>query len=269
MESPVSSPTWAGAVAADQVGVLLVGQRLDRGGVEALAALGEGQEDRELADDGLAGAGRRGDQHPGPALHVRAGLALVVVEDEAVAVGERRQRRRALPGAESGVRLGGGRLVGSRLVDGHRAGHEDRDRARHARRRSAGRRRSARRPRSPTSPDPFDGHLAHPQLLDARIAGELPREHLRQQPQQLQPTDRMDDRHVELAVERDRPADRSASRRRTSRCCRPPPASPPARAPRRRAPAGSAAARTPAARPRWPGCTGTSRGARPSRWPGG
>ena len=51
------------AVPADQVGVLLVRQRLDRGGVERLAAPLQGQPDRELADDRLAGPGRRGDQH--------------------------------------------------------------------------------------------------------------------------------------------------------------------------------------------------------------
>lgn len=43
-----------GAVAPDEVGVLLVRQRLDGCRVEALAALGEGEVDGELADDGLA-----------------------------------------------------------------------------------------------------------------------------------------------------------------------------------------------------------------------
>jgi hypothetical protein len=43
-----------GAVAADEIGVLLVGQRLDRSRVEALLALGEREMDRELADHRLA-----------------------------------------------------------------------------------------------------------------------------------------------------------------------------------------------------------------------
>jgi hypothetical protein len=51
------------AVAGGEVGELLVGQRLDRGGVEALAALGQGQVHRELADHGLAGTGRGADEH--------------------------------------------------------------------------------------------------------------------------------------------------------------------------------------------------------------
>ena len=46
-------------VAPDQIGVLLVGQRLDRGGVEALAPLGQRQVHRELPDHRLARAGRR------------------------------------------------------------------------------------------------------------------------------------------------------------------------------------------------------------------
>jgi hypothetical protein len=41
-------------VAADEVGVLLVGQRLDRRGVEALAALGQRQVHGVLADHRLA-----------------------------------------------------------------------------------------------------------------------------------------------------------------------------------------------------------------------
>ena len=50
-------------VAADQIGVLLVGQRLDRGGVEALEALAEREVHGELADHGLARSGGRRDQH--------------------------------------------------------------------------------------------------------------------------------------------------------------------------------------------------------------
>ena len=57
-----------GAVAPDQVGVLLVGQRLDRGRVERLAPGREGQVHGELADDRLARAGRRRDQHAAAGL---------------------------------------------------------------------------------------------------------------------------------------------------------------------------------------------------------
>ncbi len=51
------------AVALDQVGVLLVAQRLDRCGVETLPAGRQRQVYRELADDRLAGPGGRADQH--------------------------------------------------------------------------------------------------------------------------------------------------------------------------------------------------------------
>src|SRR5664280_734756 len=62
------------AVAGDQVGVLLVRQRLDRRGVEALAAVAQRQVHGELADDGLAGAGGGGDQDALPRLQRPTGL---------------------------------------------------------------------------------------------------------------------------------------------------------------------------------------------------
>ena len=77
------------AVAADQVGVLLVGQRLDGRRVEALAALLEGEVDGELADDRLARPGGRGDQHALARLERLAGLDLEGVEPEVVALGKR------------------------------------------------------------------------------------------------------------------------------------------------------------------------------------
>ena len=80
--SPVSRPTLPGAVPVDQVVVLLVRQRLDRRGVEALAALGQRQVHRELADHGLAGPGRRADQHAEAVLQRLAGLGLERVELE-------------------------------------------------------------------------------------------------------------------------------------------------------------------------------------------
>ena len=77
-----------GAVAPDQVVVLLVGQRLDRRRVERLAARLQRQVDGELTDDRLAGAGRRGDQDTAAALDLPARAHLEVVELEAVEAGE-------------------------------------------------------------------------------------------------------------------------------------------------------------------------------------
>ena len=75
----------------------------------------------ELADDGLAGAGRRGHQHPVPVLERLAGPQLEVVEPERVPVAERGQLRPGpgLPGAGSGVPLGG-RGHASRVCAGGR-----------------------------------------------------------------------------------------------------------------------------------------------------
>ncbi|MPM21245.1 hypothetical protein SDC9_67689 [bioreactor metagenome] len=104
-------PHLLGAVAVDQVVVLLVRQGLQRSRVEGLAPLRESQVHGELADDRLAGAGRRGDQHPGAALDGPAGLDLVVVEVEAVVVGESPQLRVCLLVPEAGVRLGRGEVL--------------------------------------------------------------------------------------------------------------------------------------------------------------
>ena len=51
------------AVHGGEVGVFLVRERLQRRRVEGLAARGEGTFDGVLGDDGLARAGRRGDEH--------------------------------------------------------------------------------------------------------------------------------------------------------------------------------------------------------------
>jgi hypothetical protein len=51
------------AVAVDELGVLLIRQRLDRRRVEALAAGRQGQVDGELADDCLARSGGSRDEH--------------------------------------------------------------------------------------------------------------------------------------------------------------------------------------------------------------
>ncbi len=110
-----------GAVALHQVAVLLVGQRLDRRGVEALAAGGERQVDGELADDGLAAAGGRGDQDALAALQRLAGLHLEVVEPEVVQLLEAVEGRRLLLGALAGGRvpLGGAELLFGRGVAVH------------------------------------------------------------------------------------------------------------------------------------------------------
>ena len=77
-------PDLVGAVAVDEVVVLLVAQRLDRRRVEALAAGREGQVDGELPHHGLAGARGRSDQHAAPVLDLLAGAELEVVEREVV-----------------------------------------------------------------------------------------------------------------------------------------------------------------------------------------
>ena len=93
-------------VPLDEVGVLLVGQRLDRRRVEALAALGQREVHRELADHGLARAGRRAHEHAVPVLQRRARPELEVVELERQSAGELGQLgvRGAAPGG--GVGLG-------------------------------------------------------------------------------------------------------------------------------------------------------------------
>jgi hypothetical protein len=70
----------AGAVAAGEVGVLLVRQRLDRSRVEALATLPKRQVHGELAHQCLAGPGRRGHQHSVAVVERFAGAQLERVE---------------------------------------------------------------------------------------------------------------------------------------------------------------------------------------------
>ena len=83
-------PDPVGPVATDQVCVLLVRQRFDRRGVEALAALGEGEVD-ELAHHGLARPGRCGDQDALAGLQRPTGGHLERIELELVLVAEDRQ----------------------------------------------------------------------------------------------------------------------------------------------------------------------------------
>ena len=81
-------------VAAHQVGVLLVAQRLDRCGVEALSARRQREVHGELAHHGLARAGRRAHQHAVALLQRLAGAALEGVERERQLCGERCRRAR-------------------------------------------------------------------------------------------------------------------------------------------------------------------------------
>lgn len=88
------------SVALDQIGELLVGQGLDGGGVEALAALFEGEVHGEFADDRLARAGRGRDEHPLAGLQRLAGLDLVGVQIEFVQLAEGRECGGQLGGAD-------------------------------------------------------------------------------------------------------------------------------------------------------------------------
>ena len=104
---PGEQADLVGAVPSHQVGELLVRQRLDRGGVEALAALLQRQVHGELADQRLARPGRRRDQHAAAGLELLAGPDLEVVEREVVQLHEVGEHRRALLAPEPRVALSG------------------------------------------------------------------------------------------------------------------------------------------------------------------
>lgn len=70
------------AVPLGEIGELLVGQRLDRRGVEALSTRSERQVHREFTDDGFARTGRRTYQHAVPTLEGRTGVALKWIQSE-------------------------------------------------------------------------------------------------------------------------------------------------------------------------------------------
>ena len=111
--SPVSRPTRSGPYCGDQVGELLIRQRLDRCGVEAFAAGGQRLVHGELADHGLACAGRRADQHPAARLQRPAGVDLELVEGERPGQGELGEQRMApaIRGAGEPFRRGHVRFV--------------------------------------------------------------------------------------------------------------------------------------------------------------
>ena len=97
-------------VDAHEVVVLLVGEGLDRGRVERLAAGRQREVDRELPHDGLACAGGSRDQHAPAGLDRLAGPDLEVVEGELQGGEERPEVGLGLLGAPGcgGVPLGGG-----------------------------------------------------------------------------------------------------------------------------------------------------------------
>src|SRR5690606_8533550 len=85
------------AVPRLEVAVLLVRERLDRGGVDDAAAVGEGLLDRVFGDHGLAGAGRRRDEDRAAGVDGSERLLLEGVELECAVLQRWRLRlRRAL-----------------------------------------------------------------------------------------------------------------------------------------------------------------------------
>ena len=77
-----------GAVALHQIAVLLIAERLDRGGVETLLPGGQGKVHGELAHHRLAGSGRGAHQYPVAALECLAGPHLERIEPEDQTGGE-------------------------------------------------------------------------------------------------------------------------------------------------------------------------------------
>ena len=142
-------------VPPDEVGVLLVRQRLDRRGVEALTALGERQVHGELADHGLARSGGRGDQHAAARAQRTARVHLESVEVELVERAEGGELRERLPFAGRGVpfrRSSHGLQTRSRPGPGRQLRPLRSPRRREARSGTAGRRPGRRRGRGAGGP---------------------------------------------------------------------------------------------------------------------
>jgi hypothetical protein len=85
---PGEQADLGGAVAGHEVAELLVGEGLQGGGVEGLAARAQGQPDGELPHHRLAGPGGGGDQGALAAGQGQAAADLELVQLETVAVGE-------------------------------------------------------------------------------------------------------------------------------------------------------------------------------------
>ena len=256
-----------GAVAADQVGVLLVGQRLDRGGVEALAA--------------LRCRARKTANSPTIVLPAPVGAATSTPDPprrgRRPRAGSRRRRSRtrrrtppapARPGWLRNRAYASARGSGS-LTPAARRGPAGTKTGSAPGTDAGGQRRGGDQLAVAEADQPG------PSTVTSRTRScsthgsraNFPEYISRQQPQQLQPADRVDDRHVEQPVERvgvradPHPAavragvaDRHQHRLQLAHL----------------AVEGQPVAqraRTPAARPARRGCSGTSRAARASRWP--
>ncbi len=106
------------AVAGDEIGVLLVRQRLDRGRVEAALPAGEREVGGELADDRLTGPGGRRDQDALTGVERGARLDLEGVETEGITAHEvgqsRGYGRGESPGPGRRARRRGGHFVSLR-----------------------------------------------------------------------------------------------------------------------------------------------------------
>ncbi len=79
-----------GSVRPDEVAVLLIRQRLQRGRVEGLGALGERAGDRVFGHEGLARSRRRGHEHRSPGIERVEGVELELVQRERPFCRERR-----------------------------------------------------------------------------------------------------------------------------------------------------------------------------------
>ena len=97
---PGQQPDRLRPVAADQLAVLLVRQRLERGGVERLAALGQGPVHGVLRHHRLARPGRRGHHHAAAGVEGVEGLPLEPVQLEAAA-GPRTPDRESITASRS------------------------------------------------------------------------------------------------------------------------------------------------------------------------
>ncbi len=86
-------PNALRSVQADELGVLLIRQRLDRSGVERPLPGGERQRNAVFGDDGLSRPGGRGDEHGVAYIEAVHRLALKAVELEGISLGEPTPRR--------------------------------------------------------------------------------------------------------------------------------------------------------------------------------
>ena len=81
-------PDSVRTVLGDEIGELLIGQRLDRGGVEAFTTDGQRLMDGKFPDDGLPGAGGSADQYAVTVLERPARVDLELIQGERPGQGE-------------------------------------------------------------------------------------------------------------------------------------------------------------------------------------